>query len=90
MDNTPWFVRGVAADDVVEARPDSNGALWFTSVRERGGRAIVRVIPRADGPLAGDRQRVLDALAALGVSGEGMASPINMVALDIGPARRWP
>lgn len=85
LDNTPWFVRGAAADDVVKASPDSDGVLWFTEVRERGGRNVVRVIPRADGPLRGDRQTVLDVFAPLGVTGEGMSSPVNMVALDIGP-----
>lgn len=83
--NTPWFVRGVAPDDVVEARPDQDGVLWFAQVHERGGRVVVRVIPRRDGPLGGDCQAVLDAFAPLGVAGEGMSSPVNMVALDIGP-----
>lgn len=85
LDNTPWFVRGVAADDVVEASPDGGGAQWFTRVSSRGGRQVIRVIPRADGPLRGDRQGVLDPLAPYGVSGEGMSSPVNMVALDVGP-----
>lgn len=46
---------------------------------------VVRVIPRHDGPLGGVRQAVLDAFSGLGVTGEGMASPVNLVALDIGP-----
>jgi len=85
LDNTPWFVRGVAADDVIEAESDNAGVWWFARVLERGGRVVVRVIPRRDGPLGPDRQKVLDAFASLGVSGEGMAAPVNMVALDIGP-----
>ena len=86
LDNTPWFASGVAADDIVEASPDRDGVLWFVRVRSRGERTVIRVIPRADGPLAGDRQAVLDAFTPLGVTGEGMSSPVNMVALDIGPA----
>jgi len=85
LDNTPWFVRGVAAGDVVEARPDAGGVLWFVGVRERGGRLVVRVIPREDGPLGGSLQGVLDEFAPLGVHGESMTSPVTMVALDIGP-----
>lgn len=85
LDNTPWFVRGVAADDLIEAQPDADGVLWFVQVRERGGRIVVRVIPRDDGPLGGDRQGVLDVFQPLGVGAEGMSSPVNMVALDIGP-----
>lgn len=85
LDNTPWFVRGVAADDVVQAETDEAGTLWFVTVVKRGGRSVVRVIPRGEGPLHGDRQAVLDAFSPLGVNGEGMATPVNIVALDIGP-----
>lgn len=85
LDNTPWFVRGVAANDVVEAEPDDAGVFWFVRLLERGERVVVRVIPRRDGPLTGDRQAVVDAFALLGVSAEGMSTAVNMVALDIGP-----
>lgn len=54
LDNTPWFIRGVAADDVIEAAPDDAGVLWFVRVVERRDRVVVRVIPRSDGPLRGD------------------------------------
>jgi hypothetical protein len=43
------------------------------------------VIPRDDGQLGGDRQAILDVFEPLGVGAEGMSSPVNMVALDIGP-----
>ncbi|OFE18935.1 hypothetical protein BA895_01920 [Humibacillus sp. DSM 29435] len=69
---------------MIEARPDADGVLWFRQVRERGGRIVVRVIPRDDGPLGGDRQGILDVFEPLGVGAEGMSSPVNMVALDIG------
>jgi hypothetical protein len=85
LDNTPWFARGIAADDVVEARPDGDGVLWFAQVRERGGRVVVRVIPREDGPLHGDRKGIIDVFSPLCVEAEEMSSPVNMVALDIGP-----
>ena len=85
LDNTPWFKKGIAPDDVVKAHPDSDGVLWFAHVREHGGRVVVPVIPRADGPLGGDRQAVLDAFEPFGVGDKGMASPVNEVALDIGP-----
>ncbi len=85
LDNTPWFVRGVAAGDLIEAQPDADGVLWFVQVRERGSRIVVRVIPRDDGPLGGDRRGVLSVFQPLGVGTEGMSSPVNMVALDIGP-----
>src|SRR3954451_9133024 len=65
IDNTPWFARGVAADDLVEAQPDVEGMLWFIQVRKPGGRTVVRVIPRGDGPLRGERQGILDAFESL-------------------------
>ena len=85
VDNTPWFVRGVAAEDTIEARLDEDGVAWFVQVRERGGRIVVRVIPRVDGPLGDSLPAVLERFAPFGVRGEGMSSPVNMVALDIGP-----
>jgi hypothetical protein len=85
LDNTPWFIRDVAADDIVSAEPDEQGVMWFQSVRERGGRLVVRVIPRGDGPLRGDRRAVIEAFEPLGVTGEGSATPVNLVALDIAP-----
>lgn len=85
LHNTPWFVHGVAAGDVVEAEPDDAGVLWFVRLRVRGEHVVVRVIPRQDGPLNGDQQTVVAAFATLGVSGEGISTPVNMVALDIGP-----
>ena len=66
-------------------KPDDAGVLSFVKLAERGDRVVVRVIPRPDGPLNGDRQAVVVAFSPLGVSGEGMATPVNMVALDIGP-----
>ena len=85
LDNTPWFARGVAAEDVVEAQAGDDGVPWFVRVVEPSGRLVVRVIPNPSGPLGGDRQAVLDAFTSLGVGGEGMSSPVSMVALDIGP-----
>jgi hypothetical protein len=82
LDNTPWFARGLAADDVVEALAGSDGVLWATRRTEWGGRMTVRVVPRRSGPLAGDLQAVLDAFAPLGVTGEGVQQ-YGMIALDI-------
>lgn len=82
VDNTPWFVRNLAADDVVRAHAGSDGVLWATERVRRSGRCTIRVIPRQDGPLAGDCQAVLDAFVPFGVSGEGVEQ-YGMVALDV-------
>lgn len=84
VDNTPWFVRNLATDDVVRALAGSDGVLWATERVRWSGRCTVRVIPRRDGPLAGDRQAVLELFAPLGVTGEGVEQ-YGMVALDVPP-----
>jgi hypothetical protein len=44
----------------------------------------MRIIPFPNGALGGSRQRVLDAFAPLGVTGEGVQQ-FGMVALDVPP-----
>lgn len=82
--NTPWFVRGLATDDIVAAVADSDGVWWATERVRWSGRLTVRVIPWDDGPLHGNRKAVLDAFAPLGVTGEGVEK-FGIVALDIPP-----
>ena len=84
VDNTPWFVRNLAAGDVVRAVAGSDGAFWATERVAWAGHCTIRVIPRASGPLLGDRQAVLDAFAPFGVTGEGIEQ-YGMVALDVPP-----
>lgn len=84
IDNTPWFVHNLAADDVVRALAGSDGVLWATERVQWSGRLTVRVIPRKDGPLQGNRQAVLDLFEPHGVTGEGIEQ-YGMVALDIPP-----
>jgi len=57
--------------------------LWFVEALEHSGHQTIRVIPRADGPLNGDPQLVLDAFLPLGVTGEGFSQQLRIVALDI-------
>ena len=82
VDNTPWFARNLAADDVVIALAGSDGVLWATERTEWSGRLTIRIIPFSKGPLNGSRQAVLDTFKPLGVSGEGIEE-YNMVALDV-------
>lgn len=85
VDNTPWFIRGTSAEDIVQALPDDDGVLWFSETLVQGGHQTIRIIPREDGPLNGDRQAVLDAFAPLNISGEGLSDQLRIVALDVGP-----
>jgi hypothetical protein len=81
IDNTPWFVRDLAAGDIVMAA-DEDGVLWATERVQWSGRLTLRVIPWLEGPLRGDRRAVLDLFAPLGVTGEGVAR-YGIVALDV-------
>lgn len=85
LDHTPWFACGVAADDVIEAQPDTGRRAPVRRGSEAWGPDRGQVIPRDDGRLGADRQGILDVFEPLGLGGEGMSSPVNMVALDIGP-----
>jgi hypothetical protein len=82
IDNTPWFVRNLSADDVVHALTGSDGVLWALDRVRSSGRLTIRVIPRTDGALRGNRQAVLDWFAPYGVSGEGIEQH-GLVALDV-------
>ncbi|MEU4744782.1 DUF4265 domain-containing protein [Actinosynnema sp. NPDC023658] len=84
LDNIPWFAPDVAAGDVVRVRADEDGVLRVVERVEWSGHCTIRLIVYRKGPLAGDRQRVLDMFAALGVEGEGLAQ-YGMVALDVPP-----
>jgi hypothetical protein len=84
VDNTPWFVRNLAADDVVRALAGEDGVLWATEKIQWSGRLTVRIIPLDNGPLRGDRQAVLDTFSPLDVTGEGVEQ-YGMVALDVPP-----
>jgi hypothetical protein len=84
VDNTPWFARNVAADDIVEARAGSDGVLWAISKIEWSGRLTIRVLVARDGPLDGDMAAVIESFRPLGVTGEGMGQ-YRLVALDIPP-----
>ncbi len=83
IDNTPWFVRNLSADDVVKALAGSDDVLWAVESVHWSGRLTVRVIPRRDGPLQGDTTSVVEAIEPLGVRCEVMQRPVRMVALDI-------
>jgi hypothetical protein len=82
IDNTPWFVRNLSADDIVHALPGSDGVLWAVDRVRWSRRLTIRVIPRTDGALQGDYRAVLERFAPFGVSGEVIAQ-YRLVALDI-------
>ncbi|GAA0534837.1 hypothetical protein GCM10010172_14900 [Paractinoplanes ferrugineus] len=84
IDNVPFFVRGLSSGDEVRVVRDDDGMLVGTEVIEWAGHCTVRVVPFPGGPLAGNLQRVLDAFAPLGITGEGIEH-FGLIALDIPP-----
>jgi hypothetical protein len=83
IDNTPWFVRNLSADDIVRALAGSDGLLWAVEKVQWSGRQTVRVIARSDGPLHGDPAAVAEVFEPFGVKCELMQQPVRMAALDI-------
>jgi Domain of unknown function (DUF4265) len=84
LDNTPFFVRGVAAGDLIRVRRGEDGQVRADERLQWSGHCTIRIIVFRDGPLGGSRQRVLDVFAPLGVTGEGIEQ-YRMVALDVPP-----
>lgn len=80
IDNTPWYARDVAADDVFQAEPDAQGVLWATERVHWSGNCTIRVVP-----LACTQEAVLEQLVPLGVTGEGYGRGANLVALTVPP-----
>jgi hypothetical protein len=84
VDSTPFFVHGLACGDLVRVHRAEDGVLLAGERLKWSGHCTIRVIPFRDGPLGGARQRVLDAFAPLGVTGEGVEQ-YGIVALDVPP-----
>lgn len=80
--STPWFIAEIAVGDVVTAAPRNDEALWAIDRVEAAGHVTLRVIPRKEGPLAGDAQAVVDAFTALGVVSQGI-NQHGILAMDV-------
>lgn len=84
VDNTPWFVRGIACGDVIRTRANEDGLLWAGDVVQPSQNCTIRLIVLRDKGSSAARQSVLDAFRKLGVTGEGIEQ-FGMVALDVPP-----
>lgn len=62
LDNTPFFVRGVAAGDLIRVHREADGQLRAAARLQWSGHCTIRIIVFRDGPLGGSRQQVLDML----------------------------
>ncbi|MEU9029064.1 DUF4265 domain-containing protein [Streptomyces sp. NPDC048383] len=84
LDNTPWFVRGVATGDILSAHADEDGLRWAGKVLQPSQNCTIRLIVLRDNGSGAARQSVLHTFAELGVGGEGI-DRFGMVALDVPP-----
>ncbi|MGW4685638.1 DUF4265 domain-containing protein [Streptomyces sp. NPDC004244] len=84
LDNTPWFVRGIASGDVIKVELDGDGVFWAgETVRPSQNCTIRLIVLKGDGSAAA-RQSVLEVFHRLGTTGEGIER-YRMVALDVPP-----
>ncbi|WP_328393700.1 DUF4265 domain-containing protein [Nocardia sp. NBC_00416] len=84
LENTPWFVRGVANGDIVTVELDDEGVLWAGETVQRSRNCTIRLIVLKDDGSAAARQSVLEIFHRLGATGEGLER-YRMVALDVPP-----
>ncbi|MFG2976454.1 DUF4265 domain-containing protein [Streptomyces sp. NPDC048331] len=89
LDNTPWFVRGVASDDIVRVEVDDGGVRWAGETVRASENCTIRLIVLKDGGSVAARQSVLEVFHRLGTTGEGLEQ-YRMVALDVPPTADLP
>ncbi|MCY0931872.1 DUF4265 domain-containing protein [Streptomyces sp. H27-H1] len=89
LDNTPWFVRGVASGDIIKVEFDGDGVLWAGETVRPSQNCTIRLIVLTDDGSAAARQSVLEVFHRLGTTGEGIEQ-FRMVALDVPPKADLP
>ncbi|WP_345943928.1 DUF4265 domain-containing protein [Streptomyces sp. SID3212] len=82
LDNTPWFVRGVASGDIIKVGLDGEGVRWAGETVRASGNCTIRLIVLKDGGSASACESVLKIFHRLGTTGEGIEQ-YQMVALDV-------
>ncbi|MFJ2095423.1 DUF4265 domain-containing protein [Streptomyces sp. NPDC087901] len=89
LDNTPWFVRGVASHDIIRVEVDDEGVRWAGDSVQASQNCTIRLIVLKDGGSAAARESVLEIFHGLGTTGEGIEQ-YRMVALDVPPEVHLP
>lgn len=89
LDNTPWFVRGVASGDIIRVEVDDEGVRWAGDTVQSSENCTIRLIVLKDGGSGAARQSVLKIFHSLGTTGEGIEQ-YWMVALDVPPTADLP
>ncbi len=80
IDNIPFYAKEIALGDVVAARTDAEGALWYTELVQPGGHSTLQLwFARQE-----DVEAVRAALHQRGCSSE-MSDLPRLVAVDVPP-----
>jgi len=80
IDNIPFYVKELALGDVVGARPDASGVLWYSELIRPGGHSTIHLWFSSEKEV----ESVREALRELGCSSEVSDLP-RLVAVDVPP-----
>lgn len=81
LKNVPFFIRGLAADDIFKTEPDSvNGHIFEFEIIEESGHSVVWLINNTGLDLSIFRKKITD----LGCNYEGLPQ-FSLVAIDVPP-----
>ena len=84
IDNIPFYAKSLAVGDLVAARRDENGLLWFASMIKPSGHTTIQVLFNREEDVAPFRAL----LRQMGCESEGGDMP-ELIAVDIPPAVKY-
>jgi hypothetical protein len=80
IDNIPFYVKGLALGDVVSARAEADGTLWFSELVRSSGHSTIQLWFSDEH----DVQPIRDELKRMGCASEVSDLP-RLVAVDVAP-----
>jgi hypothetical protein len=81
VDNIPFYAKGIASGDIVAARKDEDGLLWFADLIKPGGHSTVRLLLAREEDVSSVRER----LRVMGCASE-VSDVRRLISVDIPPA----
>jgi hypothetical protein len=84
IDNIPFYVRGVALGDVVSAKADDDGHLWFHEVINPSGHSTLRILMLHPD----ETEEIKSFLCSLGCRWEGSNTP-KLFSVDVPPEVKY-
>lgn len=84
IDNIPFYVKSLAVGDLIAARRDENGLLWFTELIKPSGHTTIQILFSRQEDIAPFRAL----LRQVGCKSEGSDVP-ELIAVDIPPAVKY-